>query len=168
MRISKQTNQSVFSMNTHLYTRVKCSNMHCSEQSVYLFIVLFVLFCKGEEIAIFKIGSQTVHVYAFIHALILVLRGLLCSIFDPETESKCTFFSTNNAYTVSVPKQSGECCNRLSILLPYSSSNPHLLTLLLLSHNNNSLLFYTFCIWKRSVYSTKKSTQHFCFQFTLC
>ena len=81
---------------------------------------------------------------AFIHALILVLRGLLCSIFDPETESKCTFFSTNNAYTVSFPKQSGECCNRLSILLPYSSSNPHLLTLLLLSHNNNSIILCCF------------------------
>lgn len=66
--ISKQTNQRVSSMNTHLYTRVKCSNMHCSEQSVYLFIILFVLFCKGEEIAILKISLQTVHVWTCLRA----------------------------------------------------------------------------------------------------
>ena len=68
MWITKQTNQRVSSMNTHLYTRVKCSNMHCSEQSVYLFIVLFVLFCKGEEIAILKISLQTIHVWTCLRA----------------------------------------------------------------------------------------------------
>ena len=76
-------------MNTHLYTRVKCSNMHCSEQSVYLFIVLFVLFCKGEEIAILKKACRLYMCEpAFMHALIPVFRGLLCSLVDHETKYK--------------------------------------------------------------------------------
>ena len=62
---------------------------------------------------------------AFVHVLIPVFRGLLCSLVDHETKYKWTSFSTENAFTVSVSKQSGECCNRLSILLPFSSSNPH-------------------------------------------